>query len=526
MSGPPTRSTETGRFSSRDIAVLAVISCGVLLIALDLTIVAVALPDVQRSLNASYTALQWLLNGYTLAFSSLLLSAGSLADRFGRRRVFLIGLAFFGVASALCAAAPSPELLNAARLVQGASGAAMLPTAIALLAHTFDGNRRAVAFATFGTTFGLGLVGGPIIGGALVSAYGWQAVFLVNVPVTALAWAVGRAVLTESSDPNASRLDMLGAMVSTAALTCLFYALITGGDRGWDSVPVMLAIAGFVALAAGFVAVEGRRAYPMVDMALFQRRSFIGMSLLTFLQGASFWCLPIYLPMFLQNVRGYSPFAASLVLLPLTLPLLLLPHLGARIAARTSPPAFLGIGMIATGLGILMVSRLSPDAAWQQMLPGLLVAGAATGVINNQITNLSVAIVPMSRAGMASGVNTTFRHVGYGAGIAGLGSVLGHMTEGGIRTRLLEAAPSLSSGQADALAASMRTGTAQGALMLPTGSALDLQALAHAAFTAGLSAVLLVAGALSMLAGVATLVLVRSGDMGAAAAPPEPAPAG
>lgn len=497
------------RFNARDITALLVISCAVFLIALDLTIVAIAIPDVQRSLSASYTSIQWLLNGYTLAFSSLLLTMGSLADRFGRKRLFLAGLALFGLASALCAAAPSVVLLNAARLAQGASGAAMLPTAIALLAHMFDGHRRAVAFATFGTTFGLGLVGGPIVGGALVSGFGWQAVFLLNIPVTIVACLIGRRALTESSDPGAGQLDAVGAVLSTGALTCLFYALIAGSDYGWASAPVLFAAGGFAIFLFGFVVVERRLAEPMIDLSLFGNRTFVGMSLLTFLQGASFWCLPIYLPMFLQNVRGDNPLAASLVLLPLTVPLLLLPHVGALISARVSSSAFLAIGMVATGLGILVTSRLSPESGWLQMLPGLLLAGIATGIINNQITNLAVAIVPLDRAGMASGTNTTFRHVGYGAGIAGLGAVVGQVTEHDVRAELVAKLPGLPTRQVAEIAASTRTGAADAASIATVGHGFDLPTLAHAAFTNGLSVALLVAGALSIVAGLTTLLLVR-----------------
>lgn len=512
---PPVRQT----FAARDVAALAAISIGVFLIALDLTIVAIALPDIQQRLGASYSAIQWLLNGYTLAFSSLLLSVGSLADRFGRRRIFLAGLAAFGVSSVLCAVAPSSTLLNLARLVQGASGAMMLPSAISLLAHRFDGHRRTLAFATFGTTFGLGLVTGPMIGGALVFGFGWPAVFLLNLPVTALAFMVGRAVIDESSDPAAARLDIAGLLLSTAALTCLFFALISSGDEAVDSRLLLAAIVGALVLGAAFVAVERRQAYPMVDLSLFGNRSFVGMSMLTLLQGASFWCLPVYLPLFLQNVRSYSAFEASLVLLPVTLPLLLLPHLGARLARTVSPPVFLGVGMIATGLGILLVSRLSPDADWRHFVPGLAVAGIATGLFNNQITNLSVAIVPVVRAGMASGINSMFRHVGYGAGIAGLGSILRRVSE-----LVVQNSPAASFSVQAASAA--RTG--DGSLLAThlTGTSTDPIAIAHSAFTQGLSAALAVAGLISIAAGFLTWMLVRTADLNLARQPQEFTPAG
>jgi EmrB/QacA subfamily drug resistance transporter len=504
--------------TARDMAALAGISLAVLLIALDITIVAVALPDVERSLGASFTDLQWLLNGYTLAFSALLLSVGALADRYGRRRVFLIGMVLFAVSSAACAFAPTADALNVARLVQGASGSLVLPTSIALLAHGFRGERQMMAFGVFGTVFGLGLVAGPILGGALVALAGWPAIFLVNLPVAAGAILLTRWSVEESRDPNDSRLDIAGLLTSTAALACLFYVLILGNEVGWTDPSILAAALASVILLTLFIISERRAAYPMLDLSLFRQPTFVGMSLVTFFQGASFWALPVYLPLYFQNVLGYSPLQAGLVLLPVTLPLLLLPPLGARIAARVPAKPFLALGMVGASVGIALLVGFGPGDGWSSIVLGSLVAGAATGIVNNQITNIAVVIVPDERAGMASGANSMFRHVGFGFGIATLGAVLSGVAVSHFRAD----APGIAGLSPDAAASlARRAGTGslgEAGAGLPAALSGPVEALVETSFLAGLNAAFATAAGLSFAAALAVLLLVRERDVAAARA--------
>ena len=400
--------------------VLTAISVAVFMVALDVTVVVVALPQIQRQLHLQLEDLQWVVNAYSLSFSAFLMVAGAAADRFGRRLVFVLGIAVFSASSLTCGLAASGLVLHLARAAQGIGAAFMSSAGLALLASLFQGKERATAFAVWGTVLGLGIAFGPLIGGAVTAWAGWHWVFLANIPVGVAFAAIALFVIPESRDPQATAIDWAGFVSFTAALFLLVYALVDGNGRHWSS-GIFAMLGGAALLLIVFIVVERRQARPMMDLTLFRSPCFIGVCLAPVALSIGFWSLLVYLPLYFTMLEGTSILGVGLALMPLTVPLLVLPRWAAILATRMPTNAFLAPGLMIVAVGdVVLGFSVGQGAAF---VVGLLLTGVGAGAINAEISKVAVGVVAPDRSGMASGIAGTTRQVGFGIGIALLGAV-------------------------------------------------------------------------------------------------------
>ena len=401
--------------------------CGAtFMLLVDITIVQVALPRIHTDLSASFMQLQWVLDAYSLSLASLLLTYGTLADRFGRKRIFVVGVGIFTLASLLCGVAGSGLELDLFRAFQGVGGAAMFTTALALIAQDFAGHARGTAIAYWSATVGGAVAVGPVLGGALTDGLGWRWVFFVNLPIGCAVLMIAAVRMRNVVDPHTEHLDVAGLVTFSGALLLLVLALLRGNDKGWSSALIVGLFAGAAALLSLFVLVEQRQARPMFDLSLFRTPAFGGVSLATFAIGAGMFAAFPYLTLYLQNVLRYSPLQGGLRLLPATIPVFFVPILARRFTKsfRNGPMLGTAMALVAAGLGLM--SHVANGSHWTVLLPGLLLAGVGIGLANPPIAQIALAVVEPNRSGMASGINNTFRIGGVATGIAALGAVLQH----------------------------------------------------------------------------------------------------
>jgi EmrB/QacA subfamily drug resistance transporter len=406
--------------------VLAVAVLGSGLAFLDGTVVNVALPAIGRDLGASTSALQWILNGYLLTLASLILLGGSLGDRYGRRRVFVAGVALFTVASLLCAIAPSAGLLVAARLLQGIGGALLTPGSLAMLEASFRRSDRARAIGAWSGLAGVTTALGPLLGGYLVEAVSWRAVFLINLPIGIFVVAMAIRHVPETRDPMASaQLDVRGALLAALGLAGTTYALIEGPDRGMTAVIVLAGAGGAAALAA-FLLAERRSAHPMIPLGIFASRQFSAANLVTFAVYASLSGVFFLLVAFLQISIGYSPIAAGAAALPVTALMLLLSARAGALAQRIGPRLPLTLGPVIIAAGMLLMTRIDPgDGYVSTVLPAVLVFGLGLTLVVAPVTATVLAAADDRHAGIASGINNAVSRVASLLAIAVLPLVAG-----------------------------------------------------------------------------------------------------
>jgi EmrB/QacA subfamily drug resistance transporter len=405
---------------------LVAVCTGVFMLLLDITIVTVALPDIQRSLGASLSDLQWVIDAYALSLAALLLTAGSIADRVGRRVVFATGIVVFTAGSALCGAAGDPALLAVSRALQGIGGAIMFATSLALLANAFQGRDRGTAFGVFGAVTGIAVAVGPVVGGAITSGLSWRWIFFVNIPIGIAALAATLLRVDESRDPRARRIDYAGFTTFSAGLAALVYGLIRSNEDGWGSTTVVGALLAAAVLLAAFVAVERVQREPMFDLSLVKVPTFVGGLTSAFGISASLFSLLTYIVLYIQNLLGYSAVEAGVRVLPLTGAIFLTAGIAGRLSARVPTRLLIGPGFVLIGIGLLLMHGLTPSDDWTALLAGMVVAGVGAGLVNVPLASTAVAVVEPARAGMASGVNSTFRQVGIATGIAALGAIFSH----------------------------------------------------------------------------------------------------
>jgi len=492
---------------------LTVVCIAIFMLLLDITVVNVALPEIQRDLKADFSHLQWVVDAYALTLAALLLTAGSLADRYGRRLIFAGGLVMFVAASLLCGFATSPTMLDLARGLQGIGGAAMFATSLALLAQEFEGKERATAFAVWGATTGLAVAIGPLVGGALVDGIGWEWIFFVNVPIGALCLWITMTKVRETSDPSQGGVDLPGVITFSVALFCLVFALIRGNSEGWGSGVIVGLLIASVGFFIAFVGFERRVPNPMFDLQLFRKPTFTGASIVAFALSASMFAMFLYVTLYMQNVLGYSAFETGLRFLPLSLLSFFAAAISGRLSERVPVRYLMAGGLLSVAFGLLLMHGIEIDSEWTTLLAGFIFAGVGIGLVNPPLASTAIGVVRAQQSGMASGINTTFRQVGIATGIAALGAIF----QARVESKLLEVAPPQFSGRADQLAEGIASGGSKQAIaQAPPGARGQITDAANQAFISGFNTILLVGVAIAIAGAISALVLVRRRDFVAA----------
>jgi EmrB/QacA subfamily drug resistance transporter len=484
------------------------------MLLLDITVVNTALPSIARDLHASFNDLQWVVDAYTLVLAAIVLTAGSLADRFGRRLVFGAGLAIFALASLAAGLAADPTFLNISRAVQGIGGAAMFAVSLALVAQEFPaGRERGTAMGIYGATIGVSVAIGPLVGGAITDGLGWRWVFFLNVPIGAAALAVTYLRLRESRNPNATRIDWLGLITLSGGLFMLVLALLRGNDDGWASAEIVSLLAGAGVLLAAFIAIERRVAEPMLPLELFRRRAFTGVQLAAFAVSVSLFALFLYLTLYLQDYLHYSPLQAGLRYLPITIASFLAAPVAGALLSRVHARVLMALGLIGTGVGLMLMSGLTASSGWTGLLPGFIAAGLGVGLLNPVIADVALSVVPKERSGMAAGINDTFRQVGVAVGVAAWGAIF--LARGSSRISTVAAGTPLArDGRPRQLLEALTGGQLTGATRaLPHGAREVAVNATRDGFLTGLNTVLLIGGIIALLGAVLALWLVREREI-------------
>ncbi len=490
---------------------LLAVCVATLMLLLDVTVVNVALPAIAEDLGSSFSDLQWVIDAYALGLAALLLTWGGVADQIGRKRVFLIGLVGFTVASLLCALSTTPLMLNLARGLQGLAGAAMFATSLALLASTFHGKERGTAIGVWGATTGAAVAIGPVVGGVLLEIATWHWIFLVNLPIGVVAMVIAWRTVNESKNPLARGLDLPGAATFSLGLFLLIFGLVRGNAEGWGSPLIAGSLGTAVLLIVGFVLIERRSDRAMFDLTLFRNRSFVGVSIAAFSLSAGMFALFLYITLWLQNSLDLTPLQAGVRVLPLTLLSFFAAPIAGRLTARVSPGILIGVGLAFVGVGVLALRLVDGDSEWTAMLPGFVLCGLGIGMTNPPLASTAVGVVDVRRAGMASGISNTFRQVGIATGTAAFGALMAALVEHHVTDRVTQVA-------GPAAAANLPSGdelTQAGPPLiasLPGGKQTFLDA-----YTASLDTIFLIAGILALVSAAACAVLIRKADITAAA---------
>ncbi|MFG1790244.1 MFS transporter [Nocardia sp. NPDC049149] len=482
---------------------LLTVCLGTFMLLIDVTIVNVALPDMRNDLNASFGALQWVVDGYALAMAALMLGAGSIADLAGHRRTYLAGLALFAVSSLVCGLAPNPTVLIVARVVQGIGATTMACTTFALLNSAYSGRDQAAAYGIWGAVAGGSSAIGPIIGGLLTDLASWRWIFFVNLPVSAVAIALSAWVLTDQARTARGRVDVAGMASFTVSAAAATYALIRANEHGWSNALTWWLLLVAAAALIAFLLVERASAQPMLDLALLRDRSFVGVLVAA---GALFFAAfsaLMYTQIWLQSVLGLTAIQAGAVGLPLSVMAFLVSGGIGRFLHGDNRGRIIGGGLLVTGAGGIIGALLVHDeAGWAALVPGFLAIGLGVGLATATLSSAAMAAVPWQRAGMATGAVNTAQQLSFTLGIATLGSVF----------TLRAGAVLKDHGVLDAESTARAVGSGQsGALMgqLPAEARAALDTAVHASSAAGVQGTLAVSGVVGLLGGVLVLLLMR-----------------
>jgi len=494
--------------------VLLCVSVPSFMISLDANIVAVSLPSIAHALRANFSTIEWVVSAYTLTFASLVLPAGTLADRYGRKNILLGGLALFTLASFMCGAARSALILNSARALQGVGAALLLSAALATLSHEFRGPARARAFAFWGSVIGVAIALGPVIGGFITQTFGWEWAFYLNLPVGVAMFALTVYAVRDSRDPDATSIDLPGFLTFAGALFLVTLALISGNHHGWGSRRVVSEFIAAGLLFGAFLAIESTQRRPMLDLSFFRRPTYVGANVAGLAYAGAFVTMLTYLPLYFQGGLGFAPQKAGLLMLPMAVPLVVVPRLVARhLTHRLSGRALLSLGLGLVALGLVLLGLVAGDFRYPSLLAGMLVAGIGAGILNGETAKVSMTAVPAERAGMAAGVGGTVRFAGVVTGFAALGAVLFGRTIASLR----QLDPSASDSLLAAMAQRLATGDVPGVARVGPAAAN----VALASFGAGYRAIFLTAATVAATAAVASWFLVKASDT-----EPERSPAG
>ncbi len=482
---------------------LVLVSVATFMLLLDITVVNVALPDIREELNASLSSLQWVVDAYSLTLAAFLLTAGSLGDRLGRRRVFTIGFALFTFASFLCGISDDPTLLNLARGLQGIGGAGMFATSLALIGQEFHGKDRATAFGVWGATIGGAVAVGPLVGGVITENLGWEWIFFVNIPI-----GIAAIVLTErkivnvfADDPEP--VDLPGLVTFSTALFLLIFGLIRGNPEGWGSPLILACLIGAAVLLTLFVLIERRSDHPMLDLSLFRNPAFNGVSAVAFGLSGGMFAMFLYLTIYMQGVLDFSPLEAGLRFLPLTFLSFIASPIAGTLSHRVPIRVLLGLGLGLVGVGLLLMHGVDADSEWTALLFGFLVAGIGIGTTNPGIGQAAIAVVPVQKSGMGSGINTTFRQVGIATGVAALGAIF----QSRVDSKLSELLPHAPNGLGELVASG---GSKAAGEVSPAAIRPAVERASDVAFVSGFNEIILIAAILSFVGAALGFLLVRS----------------
>jgi EmrB/QacA subfamily drug resistance transporter len=502
---------------------LVVVCAATFMLLLDITIVIVALPTIQSELHASFGDMQWVIDAYALTLASVLLTAGSLADRYGHRLLFTLGLIVFTLGSLLCGIAQSPIMLIVSRSAQGIGGAILFATSLALLAQSFHGKERGMAFGIWGAVTGVSAGLGPVLGGVITDAISWRGIFLVNLPVGIAALVVTRRKVDESKTPHAARPDWAGFATLTAGLVSLVYGLIRAGELAWSDSGVAICLALAVVFFAVFVAVELRTEHPLFDLSLFRIPTFSGGLAAAFAVNGSLYAMFLYLVLYLQDDLGYSAVATGSALLLISGTAIFSSILAGVFSDRIPVRWLIGPGLLLVGVGLLLMTGLEGSSSWIHLIPGFIVAGVGSGIVNPPLASTAVGVVAPQQSGMASGVNTTFREIGIAAGVAVYGSVFASSLHQHLGQALVSI-PSLERHLPGVVTAIQQGNAAQAVNAVPGPSRALLVTAIHASFASALDVLLVISAVLALVGAACSGLLIRRRDFVVSLPQPAPTP--
>ncbi len=476
---------------------LGAVAFGLFMIMLDNTIVTVALPTIRRDLHIGISELEWIVTAYTLTFAAFILTGGKLADLFGRRLMFNVGLAIFTISSFVCGWAGDINVLIGARAFQGVGAAIMIPSTLSIVTAVFPPRERGTAIGVWAGTAGMALAIGPLLGGILTQQLSWHWIFFVNVPVGVLALVVSRIVIPESRDMSHEQgLDFPGLLTSGLSLFALTYALIEGNSKGWSSPLIVFLFVCAAALMVAFVLLELHQRLPMLELSLFKIGNFVGSSLVALLVSLAMFGVFFFMSLYIQNIIGYSPTRAGASFLPMTVLVILVAPVAGRLSDRIGSRWLIATGMALVALSLYLFSRVGLHTTYPELLPAMIIGGIGMPLAMSPTTAAAMAAVPVDKAGVGSGVLNSFRQVGGSLGIALLGAIM----------------VSKSSSFANRAQAAYQAKTQRAAALgihLPAPTAQQKQTVTHEAFIQGLHSALLVSAAISLSAVLVAVTLIR-----------------
>ena len=479
------------------------------MVMLDNTVVNLALPTIGRQLGSGISGLQWILDAFILLLASLMLTGGTLGDLYGRRRAFMTGLAVFTGGSLFCALSPNIGSLIAARAIQGVGAAIMMPNTLAIITNTFhDPKERAQAIGIWAGVSGISLALGPVLGGVMVDAWGWQSIFYLNVPIGVVALTITALVVSESKNPEGRGLDVTGQVLAVIGLGALTYALIEANNYGWRSTRIVTLLAVGVATLIGFGLWESRTKSPMLRLTFFRNITFAGANLVGFVISFGFFGMLFFLALFMQNVQGFSATGAGVRQLPSTIAVMIFAVLSGRIAGRVGARIPMTIGMFLVGAGLLAFSTVQATTHYSHYWFFLAVVGVGTGLVMSPMTTAAMSTVPTARAGMASATLNTTRQVGGVFGIAVLGAIVTDI----FASRLVSAltALHLPGPVVTQIAAAAQNSQERGTMPnIPGVDASAINAAIGNSFTSGLHMALWVAGPILLVGAVLAAIMIR-----------------
>jgi EmrB/QacA subfamily drug resistance transporter len=410
------------------------------IVGLDVTVVNVALPSIGRELHGDISGLQWTVDAYTVVMASLLMFSGSTADRLGRKRIFVVGLAVFAAASLLCSVAPSVGLLVAARVLQAVGASMLNPVAMSIITNTFqDPRERAQAVGVWGAVFGVSMALGPVVGGSVVSAVGWRPIFWINVPIGLIAIALTLRFIPESKAPRPRRFDPVGQAFVIVLLAALTYGIIEAPSRGWSSPAILAVFAAAAAALVGLLLYEPRREEPLIDLRFFRSIPFASAIVISVAAFAAFGGFLFLNTLYLQEGRGLLPAQAGLLTVPLAVMTVLVSPLSGRIVGRHGPRVPLAISGVALVIACAVLTGIDAASPVARLLAAYVIFGLGFGFVNAPITNAAVSGMPRAQAGVAAAIATTSRQVGQTLGVAVVGAILSSHLSAGVSAASLPA---------------------------------------------------------------------------------------